>query len=455
MAVSPTQFRITPWCGCARAHGAYTGVVPSRTLRRAALLGLLVVALATGTASAAPVVSGEFPVPNLGSNDKLAQGPDGNMWVTLNGTEYDVARITPSGSVTEFKLGAVTPLGITAGPKGLLWIARNGGVVSFDPADPEGSKKITDIALIGTSPSIILGPDGNLWATGENKLVRVPPDNPAGATEVPVPGLQTAKDIDVAGSLIVVAGLERIYAVTTAGAITEHKISGQAQGVAGNPNGQYAFTQPVSPPKEIGLLSPTAAPIVRSAEGTDPFGIALGSDGAYWSPEFISDGLTRITADGTLSGLTGFAKGSGPRQIAAGPGNTLWVTLETTQKVGRVSGLEPPVAPPSPLPAAGSGEPQTRIAKGPKSKVRTRRKRVRVKFRFNSPNAGATFECALLRLKKHRKGKRALRPRFKRCTSPRAYTVRPGRYRFLVRAVLDGTVDSSPAKRTFRIVRVR
>jgi virginiamycin B lyase len=428
--------------------------VPSRILSRAAVLCLLAATLATASALAAPTIDGEFSVPNLGSNDKLVQGPDGNMWVTLNGTEYDVARITPGGEVTEFKLGAVTPLGITSGPKGLLWIARTGGVISFDPADPEGSKKITDIGSIGASPSIVLGPDGNLWATGENKLVRVPPDNPAGATEVPVPGLQTAKDIDVAGSLIVVAGLERIYAVTTAGVITEHKVSGQAQGVAGNPNGQYAFTQPVNPPKEIGLLSPSAAPIVRSAEGTDPFGIALGSDGAYWSPEFISDGLTRLTAAGQLSGLTGFAKGSGPRQIAAGPGNTLWVTLETTQKVGRVSGLEPPVAPlpPSPSPA---GEPQTRIAKGPKSKVRTRRKRVKVKFRFNSPNAGATFECALLRLKKRKKGRRAPRPRFKRCTSPRAYTVRPGRYRFLVRAVLDGIVDSSPAKRTFRIVRVR
>ncbi len=408
-------------------------------------------ALAAPSVLAAPAVSGEFDVPGLGSNNKLVQGPDGNMWVTLNGTEYDVARITPGGEVKEFKLGAVTPLGIAAGPKGLIWIARNGGVISFDPADPEGSKKITDIALIGTSPSIVLGPDGNLWATGENKLVRVPPDNPAGATEVPVPGLQTAKDIDVAGSLLVVASLEHVYAVTTAGVVAgDQKVGGQAQGVGGNPNGQYAFTQPVNPPKEIGLLSPTAAPIVRSAEGTDPFGITLGSDGAYWAPEFVSDGLTRLTADGIVSGITGFAKNSGPRQIAAGPGNTLWVTLEMTKKVGRVSGLEPPVTPPPPA----ASEPQTRIAKGPKSKVKTKRKRAAVRFRFDSPNAGATFECALLKLKKRKKGKPAPRPVFKPCASPRSYRLKPGKYRFLVRAALNGAVDSSPAKRTFRIVRV-
>lgn len=415
-----------------------------------------------GSAVAAPAVSGEFSVPGLGSNNKLIAGPDGNMWVTTGGGGKDVAKITPAGQVEEFAIEAVTPSGIAVGPEGRLWVARNGGLVSFEPGNPTGTKQVFNIATIGNQPSVALGPDGNLWVVGEGKenVVRVPPGNPAGATAFPIAGLQTPKDIDAAGSLLVIAAFEHIFAVSTAGAIAgDHKVGGQAQGVGGNPNGQYAFTQPVTTPKEIGLLSPTAAPIVRSAEGTDPFGIALGADGAYWSPEFISDGLTRITADGTVSGLTGFAKNSAPRQIAAGPGNTLWVTLEMTKKVGRVSGLEPPLPPPPPPPP----EPTTKIDKGPKGQVPTTKKRARVTFKFSSPDAGASFQCRVKRLAKkpakkasasagQKKAPKAVA--FKTCKSPQTLTLKPGRYRFEVRAVFNGIVDATPAKRSFRVVRV-
>lgn len=415
-----------------------------------ALLAVMLTAFVfVGPAAGAPVVSGEFPVPGLGSNNKLAQGPDGNVWVTLDGAGRDVARITPGGEVKEFNLEAVTPSGIAVGPEGRLWITRNGAVVSFDPADPVGTKQLTPIASIGTQHSIVLGPDGNLWVATNEKLVQIPPAAPLTAKDFPVPGL-APKDIDVAGALLVVADFGRILSATTAGVTTEFKVGGQAQGVAGGPNGQYAFTQPVAAPKEIGLLSPTAAPIIRSAEGTDPFGIALGADGAYWSPEFISDGLTRITTDGELSALIGFAKASGPRQIAAGPGNTLWVTLEMTKKVGRVSGVDPVAATP-PLLAAST--PETRIRSGPKGKLTTAGKRRKVSFRFESPNAGAGFECRLQRLPRKPIAKVSKAAVFVPCASPRRYRLRPGRYRFDVSAVLAGVSDSSPAGRSFRIVR--
>ena len=433
---------------------------------RALLLSALSLGLLVAPAVAAPTVSGEFDVPGLGSNNKLVQGPDGNIWLTLDGNNRDVAKITPAGAVEEFDLGAVTSKGITADAQGRLWIARNGGVVSFLPGDPVGTKDVTDIALVGNEPSIAFGPDGNLWATGDKKVVRIPPDNPLGATEVPVPGLEAAKDIDAAGALIVVAGLEHVFAVSTAGAVVgDQKVAGQAQGVGGNPNGQYAFTQPGTAPKEIGLLAPAAAPLIVSAEGSDPFGIALGSDGAYWSPDFISDGVMRLTASGQLTTLTGFAKDSAPRQIAAGPGNTLWVTLEMTKKVGLVSGLEPPVAPQPPAPLTPAKKPNTQIKKGPKGKVTTKGKRAKVAFRFSSPDANVRFQCRLFRLTPPpnvRKGGqgggksagRLKAPLFKSCKSPKRLKLAPGRYRFEVRAVGAAGPDPTPAKRSFRVVRV-
>lgn len=428
-------------------------------LRRSSLiaaLAALVALLAAASAVAAPAVSGEFDVPGLGSNNKLVQGPDGNMWVTTGGGGKDVAKITPEGKVEEFAIEAVTPAGIAVGPEGRLWVGRNGGLVSFLPADPTGTKQVHNIALIGNQPSVVLGSDNNLWVVGEGKetVVRVPPANPVlGATAFPVAGLSGPKDIDAAGALVVIAGFEHIFAVNAAGAVVgDQKVSGQAQGVGGNPNGQYAFTQPVNTPKEIGLLAPGVAPIVRSAEGTDPFGITLGADGAYWSPEFISDGLSRITADGTVSGLKGFAKSSAPRQIAAGPGNTLWVTLEMTKKVGRVSGLEPPAPPPPPPPTT---KPSAKIDKGPKGKVTTRARKAKVTFRFSSTDATATFECRLVKVKKKaKKANSSKAPAFKACKSPKTYKqVNPGRYRFEVRAA-NAAGTGKPAKRSFRVVRV-
>ncbi len=84
---------------------------------RSLALGLLALAFIAAPAGAAPAVSGEFDVPGLGSNNKLVQGPDGNIWVTLDGVGRDVARITPAGVVTEFDLEAITPSGIAVAPK--------------------------------------------------------------------------------------------------------------------------------------------------------------------------------------------------------------------------------------------------------------------------------------------------------------------------------------------------
>jgi hypothetical protein len=45
-------------------------------------------------------------------------------------------------------------------------------------------------------------------------------------------------------------------------------------------------------------------------------------------------------------------------------------------------------------------------------------------------------------------------PGFAACKSPKAYRLKPGKYRFEVRAVLKGVADSSPASRSFKVVHV-
>jgi streptogramin lyase len=242
-----------------------------RRISASAILGTLLAALFVAPAFAAPTITGEFDVPGLGNNNKLVQGPDGNIWVTLNGTEKDVAKITPDGAVTEYKLEAVTASGITVGPDNRLWITRNGGLISFEAGNPEGTKQLTAIVEIGISHSIVRGPDNNLWVATDNALLRIPVEagGKAGAPkEFPVAGL-SPKDIDLAGQLLVVADFagSRVVTSTTDGKLDEHKVTGGVQGVAGNPNGQYAFTQPTAEPREFGLFAPGAARLRRRLLG--------------------------------------------------------------------------------------------------------------------------------------------------------------------------------------------
>ena len=188
----------------------------------------------------------------------------------------------------------------------------------------------------------------------------------------------------------------------------------------------------------------------------DPFGVALGSDGAYWFAMSAANNVQRLAADGTAAPLNGFPPKFFPRQIAAGPSNTLWVTMEVPgeneYEVARITGLEPPKAP------GGGGEakptaPETTISKGPKKKVTTKGRKAPVTFRFSSSAAGATFECALV--KKAKKGKKTPKPKFKSCTSPRKLKLKPGKYSFSVRAVNAGLTDPSPATASFRVVHVK
>ncbi len=436
----------------------------SRIVKRSLVLSALATALLVTPALAAPAIDGEFDVPGIGTNNKIVQGPDGNMWVTLSeAAGKEVAKVTPEGAVTSYDLKIVTPSGIAVGPEGRIWVTSNGAVTSFNPADPEGTKKTTAVAEIGTSHSIVKGPDGNMWVATEGKVLRIQASDPTKVEPFAVAGL-SPKDIDVAGSLLAVAdsgGEPRIVTLTTGGEVATYPIPGGSQGVAGTPGGLIAFSQQGNAPEQVGLISPpTAQPLIETPGGIgDPFGVALGSDEAFWFAMSGNDGVARLTPGGSLTLLNGFEKGSFPRQVAAGPGNTIWVTLDMVDKVGRISGLEPPVVapPPPPPPPLPGARPRTILKSGPKGRLKTHARRRRVRFAFRSPDAGATFECRLVKVtkKKKKRAQASKAARFRSCRSPKSYRLRPARYRFEVRAVLGDAVDATPARRSFRIVRVR
>jgi streptogramin lyase len=431
------------------------------SVRAFAAAGLLAFALLLpAAASAAPAVSGEFKVEGLQTNDKLVEGLDGNIWAAVENGTKNVARITPDGVVTEYELGVSAAQGIAVGPEGNLWLTSNGAVTKFSPSNPEGTKATTPIPAISVFYPIVSGPDGNLWVATVEKLIRIPPPV-VGFKEFPVAEL-SPRDIDSAGSALVVADLgnkNRIATFTTGEPPVETDYplikNGTSQGVAGNPGGLIAYSQAGTAPEGIGLIAPpTVFPQIDTPGGGDPFGVALGSDEAFWIVRSATNDLARLTISGTATYLPGLK--NEPRQIAAGPNNTLWVSQTKTgeEAVVRISGLEPP-APPTPSPPAPPvtvPAPATKLDKGPKGKLFTKGKRATAKFRFSTTSVGASFECRLVRLP-GKKAKASKVVPFAACKSPKTYHLVPGKYRFEVRAVLAGVPDATPAKRSFQVIR--
>lgn len=313
-------------------------------------------------APAAPTVAAELPL--TAQPGQLTQGPDGNVWVALDGAAKDLARIGPDGTVTEFTTAGVTnPVGIAAGPDGSLWLTQAGGVARVAPATPTLST-VFPVADIADPRAIVAGPDGNLWTASGDKAIRI--TTAGAATSFTVPGMG-ARGIARGGDgrlwIADFAGA-RLVALTTTGVASFVATGGGPQEVAAGPGTQMAFTNPGALPQSIGRVSPAEAPATTAVPGTDPFGVAFGADGAYWTANFATSTLTRLSTAGDATTLNGLSAGSGPRFLAAGSGGTLWVSLETAKRIARIGGLEPPapVPPPGPVPPTPTPGPEGDLA---------------------------------------------------------------------------------------------
>jgi streptogramin lyase len=422
-------------------------------------------------AGAVPTFTGKFDLgTEIETNNKIAAGPDGNMWFTLPGKK--VGKITPAGLVQEFEITKLeNPIGIAAGPEGRIWVVGTGKAESFLPANPAGTEQGFESALINAEPNIVLGPEGLFWVASNNKVAKFSPANFNGTiTEVTLTGELAPKDIDVAGSLIVISDNNkvpvtetgRVVTFTSAGVQNDFAIPGGSQGLAGAPTGQIAYSAAGASPEVSGLIAPPAPASAFELIG-DPFGVALGGDQAFWIVQFAAGQLTRLTSTGQVSFLGGLPKESA-RQIAAGPGNTLWVTLIKNEEKGvpvssivRVSGVEVPPPPPPPVNPITVTErpvPNTRFGKGPKQVVKTSGAKATVAFTFSSTVAGSSFQCRLTKVPTGKKKKaKASKGAFAGCRSPKVLRLAPGKYRFAVRAVAAGAIDGSPAEKAFRVIR--
>lgn len=339
--------------------------LPSALLASAAL-----VAASAVPAAAAPAVDGEFAVD--GTPGPLTLGSDGNVWVTLSGGDADIAKIAPDGTVTSYRDARLSNAGgIVSGPDGNLWISRTDEIVRFAPADPEGTDSAIALPTLD-DPRGITSDGRVVWAASGDQLFRVDPATNS-ATRTRVDGMGARGAAIGADGRVLIADFDsgRIVSLDPAAldrpAFTD--VGGGPQEVAGGSGATFAYTNPNANPQEVGVVTPPGAALRVPTPMTDPAGIALGDDGAWWIARFTGEDLARLTPDGAITTLRGFSAAAGPRRIARGAGGTLWVSLEVARRVARVTGIEAPrVDPPradpprSDPPRSGGGPTPDRTA---------------------------------------------------------------------------------------------
>lgn len=300
--------------------------------------------------------------PNSGQDELvgITLGPDGNLWA-VNSDSDSLARITPSGQVTEFPVDVGAGLkDIVVGPDGNFWVSAqsvngfarvdtSGTVVGRcydlkDPNNPPGSLQPYGMARVGdrvwftsTSGSAIVsylancligdslynvgfsgtyfaeGIDGKLWFTSwsTSSVYRMNPANQA---------------------------IEAVFPAT----------SNPADLVKG-PDGRVWF--PLSGTDQIGALSATATSGTEPAvyvpppghELDEPTGIASGPDGNLWVTA-VNDRVARVTPAGAITSFTLPSPGGRPTRITAGPDLDLWLTQISAKRVARILVDQPPRA---------------------------------------------------------------------------------------------------------------
>ena len=144
-----------------------------------------------------------------------------------------------------------------------------------------------------------------------------------------------------------------------------------------------------------------------------------------------ADELSGGDGDDTIQARDGVAD-----QVDCGLGADTAVA-DASDTVANCESVQPPPLPPPPPPPAPV-VPETGKVKGPDSVTQP----AKAKFKFSSSTAGATFQCKLDKKK------------WKACTSPhkvKTSTLEVGKHKLKVRAVLNGVVDASPSKTTFKV----
>jgi len=303
---------------------AVTVLVSSAALVGASLMGAAGATAAPGDVSEIGLAAGSTP-------RDVAEGPDGNMWVT-GGDSNTIAKVTTAGAVTAYALplpaNVSNPWSIAAGPDGNMWFTlRSGGKIGR--ITTSGAVSLIDLPDASMQPQdITAGPGNNMWFT------------------------------ELGG---------RIGRVTMAGAVTMFTVpwaNSQPHSIAAGPSSVDGLYFTDSGADRVGFvvsdgsIYPNQVLIADSA----PSGI-VNIDDAMW---FVMSGTNKLAKILQRNSLLETSLVGGPTAIAKGVGNTMWISLSARNSVAKYSVqgaplAEYPLTSPNSLPAGLAEGPDTNL----------------------------------------------------------------------------------------------
>lgn len=257
------------------------------------------------TIPTAQLIGGFTQTPNF-----ITAGPDGDMYASEcgSGTQAAVARISLSGTFTEFTTPAMSTCagGITTGPDGNIWMTDvvNNFVFKMTPAGVFTKYTITGGG--GGAISIAAGHDGNIWVS----------------------------------DCITGSGCTQIDRITMGGVITPFTsgfiAGGGTEGIGNGPDGNVWFIEPDA--NAYGKITPAGK--VTTYTGTTDDGflsdcLVTGPDHNIWFAEWNANAVAKVAPSGSL--IAEYPLNGAPQCVTVGPDGAIWAAEGNNNYIAQIT----------------------------------------------------------------------------------------------------------------------
>ena len=333
-----------------------TVLVSSVALVGASLMGAAGATAAPGDVSEIGLAAGSTP-------RDVAEGPDGNMWVT-GGASNTIAKVSMTGGVTAYALplpaNVSNPWSIAAGPDGNLWFTlRSGGKIGR--ITTSGAVSLIDLPDASMQPQdIAAGPGNSMWFTElGGRIGRVTMAGAVTVFTVPWANSQphsiAAGPASVDGLYFTDSGADRVGFVVSDGSIYPNQVLIADSAPSGIVNIDDAMWFVMSGTNKLAKILQRDSLLETSVVGA-PTAIAKGVGNTMWISLSARNSVAKYSVQGApLAEYPLTSPNSLPAGLAEGPDTNLWVAQTNAGKIARVLSGQVPVATtaPSITPANG------------------------------------------------------------------------------------------------------
>ena len=333
-----------------------TVLVSSVALVGASLMGAAGATAAPGDVSEIGLAAGSTP-------RDVAEGPDGNMWVT-GGASNTIAKVSMTGGVTAYALplpaNVSNPWSIAAGPDGNLWFTlRSGGKIGR--ITTSGAVSLIDLPDASMQPQdIAAGPGNSMWFTElGGRIGRVTMAGAVTMFTVPWANSQphsiAAGPASVDGLYFTDSGADRVGFVVSDGSIYPNQVLIADSAPSGIVNIDDAMWFVMSGTNKLAKILQRNSLLETSVVGA-PTAIAKGVGNTMWISLSARNSVAKYSVQGApLAEYPLTNPNSLPAGLAEGPDTNLWVAQTNAGKIARVLSGQVPVATtaPSITPANG------------------------------------------------------------------------------------------------------